>query len=158
MPRKWRNDPATERQKGALRLYGYAFDDGISKGQARDAIDECDRKFPLRELKHGGGFATQAQLETIQRLLKCEEPVRRDDGRPLTYKNAFQLIRGIEFYEKSPDEVKGTMKWPRDVAGLRKYVDRGNGEQPKRKENSYSLGVMIFLIFVLWILWKMFSK
>jgi hypothetical protein len=40
-----RREPATEKQKEKLRSFDYACPDGITKGQASDAIDECVRRF-----------------------------------------------------------------------------------------------------------------
>jgi hypothetical protein len=44
-----RNEPATEPQKEKLRFFGCTWDDGITAGQATDALTECAKLFPDRE-------------------------------------------------------------------------------------------------------------
>jgi len=44
-----RNEPATEPQKDKLRFFGCTWDDGITAGQATDALKECAKLFPDRE-------------------------------------------------------------------------------------------------------------
>ena len=45
----WRNEPATENQKEKLRFFGCTWDEGITAGQASDALEECARQFPDAE-------------------------------------------------------------------------------------------------------------
>ena len=44
-----RSEPATEKQKEKLRYFGYPLKDGMTKGEASDAIDEYVRRFPERD-------------------------------------------------------------------------------------------------------------
>jgi hypothetical protein len=41
-----RAEPATEKQKEKLRWFGCTWDEGVTKGQASDALDKCARDFP----------------------------------------------------------------------------------------------------------------
>src|ERR1017187_1382047 len=45
----WRNELATEQQKEKLRFLGCTWDDGITAGQAGDALEECRTQFPAVE-------------------------------------------------------------------------------------------------------------
>ena len=45
----WRNELATEQQKEKLRFFGCTWDDGITAGQAGDALEECRTQFPAVE-------------------------------------------------------------------------------------------------------------
>jgi hypothetical protein len=49
MSEEWRSDPATEKQKEKLLFFGCTWSEGITKGQASDAIGECVQKFPEKE-------------------------------------------------------------------------------------------------------------
>jgi tellurite resistance protein len=49
MSENWRNEPATEQQKEKLRFFGCTWDEGITAGQATDALGECASQFPDRE-------------------------------------------------------------------------------------------------------------
>jgi hypothetical protein len=39
----WRSDPITEKQRQKLKHFGCTWDEGVTKGQASDVIDECVR-------------------------------------------------------------------------------------------------------------------
>jgi hypothetical protein len=45
----WRNELASEQQKEKLRFFGCTWDDGITTGQAEDALAECGIQFPDAE-------------------------------------------------------------------------------------------------------------
>ena len=45
----WRNELATEQQKEKLRFFGCTWDEGITAGQASDALEECAKQFPEAE-------------------------------------------------------------------------------------------------------------
>jgi uncharacterized Zn finger protein (UPF0148 family) len=45
----WRNELASEQQKEKLRFFGCTWDDGITAGQAEDALAECAIQFPDAE-------------------------------------------------------------------------------------------------------------
>ena len=90
----WRNDPATEKQKGKLRFFGCTWDEGITKGQASDAIDECVRKFPETQQAWLNRPATPEQLEELKSY--GEEP---EDG--LTYGEAKELLHDPDTYHSA---------------------------------------------------------
>ena len=100
MNQDWRDDPATEKQQEKLRFFGCTFDEGITKGQASDAIDECIKKFPEREKAYQDRPATEQQRSKL-----------RDFGkRPrasLTYGRAKELIEECETHDwqKEVEEI-----------------------------------------------------
>ncbi len=95
----WRNDPATDKQKAKLAFFGCTWNEGITKGQAHDAIDECIRQFPDREAAYQNRPATNDQLALLRNYLRPdgEEPDDyADDGKALTYAQAKDLIEECE--------------------------------------------------------------
>jgi hypothetical protein len=104
---RWRNDPATEKQKEKLRFFGCTWDEGITKGQAHDAIDECVRQFPERDREYYNRPATEDQLAKLRAYLAPdgEEPEDyAEDGSPLTYGQAKELISECEFEMRAARE------------------------------------------------------
>ena len=89
MSEEWRNDPATERQKAKLLFFGCTWDEGITKGQASDAIDECIKKFPEREFTYQNRPATEEQKALLRKYGK--RPLRT-----LTYARARDKIKECE--------------------------------------------------------------
>jgi hypothetical protein len=63
-----RNDPASEAQKAKLAFFRCTWDDGISYGQACDALDECARRYPDVEAAYLNGPVTEAQRATLLSL------------------------------------------------------------------------------------------
>ena len=98
-----RNEPATEKQKGKLRFFGCTWDEGITKGQASDALDECVRKFPDIERAYQDRPATKEQRE---KLLSYGENPDEDGEDPLTYQQAREWIDDCEV-EKHLEWVEG---------------------------------------------------
>ncbi len=45
-----RSELATEKQKEKLRFFGCTWDEGVTAGQADDALEECARQFPNAEV------------------------------------------------------------------------------------------------------------
>jgi hypothetical protein len=90
----WRNNPATEKQKGKLRFFGCTWDEGITKGQASDAIDECVRKFPETQQAWLSRPATPEQLEELKSY--GDEP---EAG--LTYGEAKELLHDPDTYHSA---------------------------------------------------------
>src|SRR6267154_1021281 len=104
---RWRNDPATEKQKEKLRYFGCTWDEGITKGQAHDAIDECVRQFPERDREYYNRPATEDQLAKLRAYLAPddEEPEDYAEGdKPLTYGQAKELISEFELEMRAADE------------------------------------------------------
>jgi hypothetical protein len=101
-----RSEPATEKQKEKLRWFGCTFGEGITKGQASDALDKCVRDFPEKESAYYSRPPTEEQLEKIREINK--ESVRIDgehyydfenDGL-LTYGRAKDLIQERGWLER----------------------------------------------------------
>lgn len=62
----WRNEPTTETQKEKLRFFGCTWDEGITAGQASDALEECARQFPDAEAAyHKSQPATEEQKDKL---------------------------------------------------------------------------------------------
>jgi uncharacterized tellurite resistance protein B-like protein len=58
---------ATDEQKGKLRFFGCTWDEGITAGQASDAIEECARQFPDAEATwQKNQPATEKQKEKLR--------------------------------------------------------------------------------------------
>lgn len=93
-----RSEPATEKQKEKLLWFGCALDEGMTKGQASDAIDQCVRDYPEKERTYYSRPATKEQLAKIREINKKSN---RDDelfydfenDGPLTYGAAKDLIQ-----------------------------------------------------------------
>ena len=95
----WRSDPATEKQKEKLRFFGCTWDEGISKGQASDALRECVRLYPDVEATWRNRPPTAEQLNELLRIGEAPEYVR-------TYGQAKDLIKDYELSEKRTAEQK----------------------------------------------------
>ena len=67
MSENWRNQPATDEQKGKLRFFGCTWDEGITAGQASDALEECAKQFPDAEAVYQKSQpATEKQKEKLK--------------------------------------------------------------------------------------------
>jgi hypothetical protein len=62
----WRCDAATEKQKDKLSFFGCTWDEGITKGQASDAIDACVIAFPDSAEAYYTRPATEEQREKLR--------------------------------------------------------------------------------------------
>jgi ankyrin repeat protein len=89
-----RDEPATEKQKEKLRWFGCTWDEGITKGQASDALDACASQFPDRDAEYYSRPATEDQKAKLRSFRKNPDDNRRDG--PLTYGEAKDLIRDCE--------------------------------------------------------------
>lgn len=104
----WRCDPATDKQEHKLKYFGCTWDEGITKGQASEAIDECARSYPELERSYYARPATKDQLEELRPYLgKGETP---DDyaapGEPLTYGRAKDLLEEFRLEERAREEER----------------------------------------------------
>ena len=100
----WRNEPATEKQKEKLRFFRCTWDEGITKGQASDAIDECVKKFPDWEFMYQNRPATEEQKALLRSYGK----------RPLhtiTYARARDIIKQCEWSGWQKDISKSVAQW-----------------------------------------------
>ena len=113
MSEEWRNDPATEKQKEKLRFFRCTWDEGITKGQASDAIDECVKKFPDWEFMYQNRPATEEQKSLLRSYGK--RPLHT-----LTYARARDIIK----------ECEGG--W---IPDLSKYVDREMRRKPPKLDD-----------------------
>ncbi len=97
----WRNDPATDKQKAKLHFFGCTWDDGITKGQASDAIDECVKQFPEKETAYQNRPATEQQKSTLRGFGKRPRVT-------LTYEKAKELIKECETadWQKEIEEIE----------------------------------------------------
>ena len=103
-----RMEPATEKQKGKLRWFGFTFDETISKGDASDSIDKCVRDFPEKDRAYYNRPATGEQLEQLKPLLKGSRTKAEDyaePGKPLTYGRAKDLISERAMENRHDDRV-----------------------------------------------------
>lgn len=89
-----RSELATEKQKEKLRWFGCTWGEGITKGQASDALNACARQFPDRNAVYYSRPATEEQKATLRKFRKNPDDNRRDG--PLTYGEAKDLIRDCE--------------------------------------------------------------
>jgi hypothetical protein len=86
-----RMDPASEMQKDKLFFFGCTWDEGITYGQACDALAECAARFPATEVACRDRPATEAQWATLLSLgievvnTKCS-----------TYGQAEQMISDLQ--------------------------------------------------------------
>jgi hypothetical protein len=115
-----RNEPATEKQKGKLRFFGYTWAEGVTKGQASDALDECVRKFPDIERAYQNRPATKEQREKL--LSYGKNPDKYADE-PLTYEQANEWILDCRHDEEEKSLDDSDAEYLIDAA-------RGSGHYP----------------------------
>lgn len=106
----WRCLPATQKQKDKLRFFGCTWDEGIIKGQASDAIDECVRLYPDRESYYQNRPATEEQREKLRSLGLDPDEDSYETGEPLTYEEAKDLILEREMEEEMEERVSDEEK------------------------------------------------
>ena len=88
----WRDDLATEKQKEKLRFFGCTWDEGITKGQASDAIEQCVIMLPDKEREWCNRPATEEQIRELEnRGEEIEEE--------MTYAEAKSLLSESEVFE-----------------------------------------------------------
>ena len=116
MSEEWRNDPATEKQKEKLRFFRCTWDEGITKGQASGAIDECVKKFPDWEFMYQNRPATEEQKALLRSYGK--RPLHT-----LTYARARDKIK----------ECEG-IGWQKDIS---KSVDRWEKQNPPESDDEH---------------------
>ena len=72
MSAEWRDKPATEEQKTKLRFFQCTWDEGITAGQAADALAECARQWPAAEAEFQKSLpATEEQKKKLL-FFQCE--------------------------------------------------------------------------------------
>ena len=105
----WRNNPATQKQKEKLNFFGCSFDDGITKGQAHDAIEKCIAMFPDREKSYQDRPATKEQMRDVRAYLKANGEEIEDyaeNGKNLTYGEAKGIVEDWKLQKEEAKEKK----------------------------------------------------
>lgn len=97
-----RCEPATDKQKEKLRWFGCTFDEGLTKGQASDALDKCVRDFPEREQAYYSRPATEEQMTK----LRSHYGKNLDEvDEPFTYGKVKDLIWERDMEKRHSDRV-----------------------------------------------------
>ena len=97
-----RSEPITEKQKAKLLWFGYPARDGMTKGEASDAIDECIRQHPEKEREYYERPATEEQMAQLRECAKADKGLADtlkemdEEGSALTYGEAKDLVRDSE--------------------------------------------------------------
>jgi hypothetical protein len=97
-----RSEPITEKQKAKLLWFGYSVRDGMTKGEASDAIDECIRQNPEKEREYYDRPATEEQTAQLREYAKADKDLAEslkemdEEGSTLTYGEAKDLVRDSE--------------------------------------------------------------
>lgn len=97
-----RTEPATEKQKEKLRWFGCTFDEGMTKGQASDALDKCVRDFPEKESAYYSRPATEEQMAKLRSYYG--KNLDEVDG-PFTYGKVKDLIWERDMEKRHSDRV-----------------------------------------------------
>jgi hypothetical protein len=114
-----RNEPATEKQKAKLAWFGCTWDEGITKGQAADAIEECVRMFPEKDAEYYSRPATEEQLAKLKAF--NQHPDNKpgapycDLTRPLTYGEAKVFIEEWARDHRQREEPQAQAHGPEPV-------------------------------------------
>ena len=104
--------PRDGEAKGKMRLFGCTWVENITKGQARDAIDECVRQFPEKNAEYYNRPATEDQLAKLQSYpnehpdTDPAETLPYDPDQPLSYQEAKDLIDNWEHFEVMEEKEK----------------------------------------------------
>ncbi len=114
----WRDDPATEKQKAKLRFFGCSWDEGITKGQASDALTECAKQFPEVEEAWQNQPASAEQIKHLEALKGDFEP-------GITRGEARELIEEIEASEGTLEQQEIEYLSSRD-GKIDEYTERVN--------------------------------
>jgi hypothetical protein len=102
-----RIEPATEKQKDKLRYFGCTWEGEITKGQASDALNQCVKRFPEKDLGYYNRPATEEQRRQLQSYGKNPDwrwgkPRRK----PLTYGEAKDWISDCRIQKRRSAEMK----------------------------------------------------
>jgi hypothetical protein len=97
-----RREPITDKQREKLLWFGYSVRDGMTKGEASDAIDECIRQHPEKEREYYQRPATEEQMAQLLEYAKADTALAEtlnemgEEGATLTYGEAKDLVRESE--------------------------------------------------------------
>jgi uncharacterized Zn finger protein (UPF0148 family) len=98
-----RSEPATEKQKEKLRWFGCTFGEGMTKGQASDALDKCVKDFPEREQAYYSRPATEEQMTKLRSYYG--KNLDEVDG-PFTYGKVKDLIWQRDIEKRHDDRLQ----------------------------------------------------
>jgi len=102
-----RREPATEKQKDKLRYFGCTWQGEITKGQASDALDECVKRCPDRNISYYNQPATEEQRRELQSVGKNpDQRWGKPRRKPLTYGEAKDWIWDCRIQKRTRDEKK----------------------------------------------------
>jgi hypothetical protein len=113
-----RNEPPTDKQKEKLRWFGCSIEEGMTKGQASDALDKCVRDYPEKERAYYSRPATEEQMAKLR-----------------------------SYYGKNLDEVDGPFTYGKvkDLIWQSDMEKRHQDRVSEIEENAYQLVIMEFL-------------
>lgn len=106
-----RREPATEKQKEKLRYFGHPLKDGMTKGEASDAIDEYVRRFPERDREYYDRPATEEQMAKLKKLAETDEDMAiglqevAEEGSQITYRQAKDWLWQCEMDARKRGEL-----------------------------------------------------
>ena len=121
----WRNEPATEQQKEKLHFFGCTWDEGITAGQASDALGECARQFPDAEAATKSLPATEYQKAKL-RFFGCtwngDITVRKANDALAECARQFPDREAAwQFEKKKWSEIPVTSPTPEQFAEIRSF-------------------------------------
>jgi len=104
----WRNkQPATEKQKEKLRFFGCTWDDGITAGQASDALKECAKLFPDFEAAYQNLPTTLERLdEAPTQEVTIQEAVKPQNVSPQDYTLPARVVQDYARRTASQEPAK----------------------------------------------------
>jgi DNA-directed RNA polymerase subunit RPC12/RpoP len=114
-----RSEPITDKQRAKLLWFRYSVRDGMTKGEASDAIDQCIRQNPGKEREYHDRPATEEQIAQLREYANADKDSAEcmkemvEEGSTLTYGEANDLVRhsrrdaeqrGMDRFSNPPDE------------------------------------------------------
>ena len=124
-----RSEPITEKQKAKLLWFGYLVRDGMTKGEASDAIDECIRQNPEKEREYYDRPATEEQIAELRECSEADKDLAEclkemdEEGSTLTYGEAKDLVRDSE--RDAEQREMDRFSNPPDEAQIRQLKELG---------------------------------
>lgn len=152
----WRNEPATEDQQTRLRFFGCTWDEGITAGQASDALEECARQFPseqievekwCQQLEEAKNRAERKQIiQENSRTLGIVEAARRAAETWRTLEELDRAAKSGDHLAQFTLGMRLLMGWEvlkddqEAVNWFRKSAEQGNSAAQERLGSAYALG------------------
>lgn len=137
----WQNEPATEKQKERLRFFGCTWDEGITAGQAADALKECERQFPEKAAASRNLPTTTEDIASVFVPPTPEQfaQIRSFGKTPpkgLTYEEAKIWIEQCKILCRPKPQSQNTQPLATQAAGF-DGTDHGFPPEPKRSDPKY---------------------